>query len=182
MNGAKVPVAYASFPVGLGDFARSSLVKLSAIFNPNEVPIRERTVLLNSAYYGQLATDPSLVTFFSGQRAPEIITDNELPKLGTFVPVEAPNLNAANATPNLMGFAVHRAAVVAKSRLPSDYNSALPGAGYGVVVTVTDPETGMAVMCTQYVQHTQGFAESRLSVLLGAGPGDTRGGLCIISS
>ena len=178
----KVPVSYANFAVGLGDFARSTLTKIAAIFNPNEVPINDRIVLLNSPYFEQLACDPSLVTFFSGQQAPGIITENQLPRLAGFQPIEAPNLSAPAVTPNLVGMALHKAAVIAKTRLSNDYTQALPGSSYGSVTTITDPDIGISVVLVQYVNHTGGYAEWRIQVMLGAAVGDNRGGLCITSS
>ncbi|MGA2864693.1 MAG: hypothetical protein ABSF95_09415 [Verrucomicrobiota bacterium] len=180
-NGAKVPNAYASYKVALGDFARSTLTKLAAIFNPNEVPINDRVVLLGSDYFEQLATDPSLVTFFAGQREPEIVTENRLPRLAGFEPIEAPNLTAPGVTANLVGMALHKAGVVAKTRLSNDYTQALPGSSYGSVTTITDPDTGISVVLVQYVNHTGGYAEWRIQVMLGAAVGDNRGGLCITS-
>ncbi len=182
INGALVPAAYASYPVGLNDFARSTLAKIAAIFNPNLVPISDRIVLLRSDYYEQLATDPSLVTFFAGQQKPEIVTENALPKLAGFEPIEAPNLGAPNVTANLAGMALHKAAVIAKSRLSNDYTQALPGSSYGSVTTITDPDIGISVVLVQYVNHTGGYAEWRIQVMLGAAVGDNRGGLCIVSS
>jgi len=180
-NGAKIPAAYANYAVGLGDFARSTLTKIAAIFNPNEVPINDRICLLTSQYFEQLATDPSLVTFFAGQQSPEIVTENRLPKLAGFEPIEAPNLTAPGVTPNLVGMALHKAAVVAKTRLSNDYTQALPGSSYGSVTTVTDPDIGISVVLVQYVNHTGGYAEWRIQVMLGAAVGDNRGGLCITS-
>lgn len=177
----KVPQAYATYPVAQADFARSSLVKIASIFNPNEVPIHDRTALLNSSYFGQLGLDPSLVTFFAGQRAPEIITDSELPKLGTFLPMECPNLNATNQVRNLVGFAMQRNALIIKCRVSNDYSEALPGASYGSVTTVSDSETGLTLCLVQYVNHTGGYAEWRLQGMIGAAAGDKRGGLCIMS-
>jgi len=181
INGAKVPAAYVTYPVALGAMARSSLVNLAEIFNPNEVPISDRTALLNSRWYGQLSTDPSLVTFFAGQRSPEIVTDNELPKLGTFLPVEAPNLTNTNNTPNLVGFALNKNAIVAKTRLSNDYTAAMPGASYGNVITVTDPDLKISATVVQYVNHTGGYAEWRIQAMIGTGVGDNRCGLCITS-
>ena len=180
-NGAKVPVAYANYAVGISDFARSTLTKVAAIFNPNEVPINDRVALLASNYFEQLATDPSLVTFFAGQQSPEIVTENRLPRLAGFEPIEAPNLTAPGVTPNLVGMALHKAAVVAKTRLSNDYTQALPGSSYGSVTTVTDPDIGISVVLVQYVNHTGGYAEWRIQVMLGAAVGDNRGGLCITS-
>jgi len=181
-SGVKVPNAYAKYAVGLTDFARSTLTKIAAIFNPNEVPINDRFVLLASDYFEQLATDPSLVTFFSGQRAPEIMTESRLPKLAGFEPIEAPNLAAPAVTTNLVGMALHKAGVIAKTRLSNDYTQALPGASYGSVATVTEPDLGISVVLVQYVNHTGGYAEWRMQVMLGAAVGDKRGGLCITSS
>ena len=181
-NGVKVPNAYAKYAVAIGDFARSTLTKLAAIFNPNEVPINDRIVLLASDYFEQLATDPSLVTFFSGQRSPQIVTESRLPKLAGFEPIEAPNLAAPGVTPNLVGMALHKTAVIAKTRLSNDYTQALPGASYGSVTTVTEPDLGISVVLVQYVNHTGGYAEWRIQVMLGAAVGDSRGGLCVTSS
>ena len=158
------------------------MAKIAAIFNPNEVPINDRFMLLTSDYFEQLSTDPSLVTFFSGQRAPEIVTENRLPRLAGFEPIEAPNLGAPAVTPNLFGMALHKAGVIAKTRLSNDYTTALPGASYGSVTTVTEPDLGISVVLVQYVNHTGGYAEWRIQVMLGAAVGDNRGGLCLTSS
>ena len=181
-SGTKVPNAYPKYAVGIGDFARSSLAKIAAIFNPNEVPINDRIILLASDYFEQLATDPSLVTFFSGQRAPEIMTESRLPRLAGFEPIEAPNIAAPAVTPNLVGMALHKTGVIAKTRLSNDYTTALPGASYGSVTTITEPDLGISVVLVQYVNHTGGYAEWRIQVMLGAAVGDNRGGLCVTSS
>lgn len=179
VNGLKVPVAHASYVQSLINFGRSSMVDLNAIMNPNEVPLNDRIVLLNSAYYGQASKDPSLITFWAGQQDPEIITEGELPKMSKFVPIEAPDLPNTN---NLVGMALQKNGVVAISRVPQDYTKVLPGASYGTSTMVTDSETGMTVMLVQYVNHTGGYAESRMETMIGGKVGDKRGGLCITSA
>lgn len=181
VSGSKIPIAYATFAKGLGDFARSSLVDLGVIFDNNEVPTANRFVLLNSAYHGQLEKDPSLVTFYAGQQAPEIVTGRKLPMLADFKVVKAPNLTNNNNTANLVGFAGHKASAIIKTRLSNDYTQALPGASYGSVTTITNPDAGFSVVLVQYVNHDGGFAAWRLQVMLGAASGDNRGGLCITS-
>lgn len=176
----KVPTAYVTYPVAAKNFARSALVDIASAFNQNEVPLDgNRSVLLNSTYYGALSKDPSLVTFYAGQRNPEIVTDQQLPRLATFAPIEAPNLPTTN---NLVGFALHRAGLIAKTRLPQDFTQALGVMVPGSVTTVTDPDTGISVLLVQYVNLTQGYAEWRIEALLGAAVGDARGGLCLTSS
>jgi hypothetical protein len=61
VKSANVPNVYPTYPVALGDFARSSLAKLKSAFNMNEVPQKERSILLNSDYHTQLGLDSSLV-------------------------------------------------------------------------------------------------------------------------
>ncbi len=178
LNGSKVPVAYASYVKSIGDFGRSAMVDLNAIMNPNEVLLKDRTVILNSAYFGQASKDPSLVTFWAGQQDPEIITEGELPKMSKFVPIEAPDLPT---TGNLVGMALQRNGAVAISRIPADYTKAIPGSSYGVSTMTTDAQTGMSLMLVQYVNHTGGYAESRMESMIGAAVGDNRGGLCITS-
>lgn len=178
VQGAKVPVAYPTYPKALGDFARSAAVDLNAIFNPNEVPITDRFLLLNSAYYAAMGKDPSLITFWAAQRDPEIITEGELPRMSKFVPIEAPDFPVAN---NAVGFAGQKSAIIAIARMPADYSKVLPGSSYGNVTQVTDDQTGLTMMLVEYVNHTGGYAEMRMEAMIGAGVGDARGGLVITS-
>lgn len=178
VSGSKVPVAYATYVKGAGDFARSAVVDLNAIFNPNEVPLHDRALLLNSAYASAVAKDPSLVTFWAAQRSPELISEGELPKMSKFVPIECPDFPSSN---NRVGFAMQKNALIAVSRVPTDYSQALPGANYGSVTMISDPETGLSVMLVQYVNHRGGYAEMRMETMIGAGVGDKRGGLVLTS-
>lgn len=178
VSGTKVPVAYATYAKGVGDFARSAAVELNAIFNRNEVPLHERALLLNPDYFAALGKDPSLTTFWAAQRNPEIITEGELPRMSKFVPIEAPDFPASA---DRVGFALQKNAIIALARIPTDYTQALPGASYGNVSMVTDPETGLTVMLVQYVNHTAGYAEMRMETMIGAGVGDKRAGLVLTS-
>jgi hypothetical protein len=98
--------------------------------------------------------------------------------MARFNPIEAPNFPTAN---NAVGMALHRAGAVVKSRLSNDYSQVLPGASYGSVTTITNSDIGMSVVLVQYVNHTGGYAEWRIQVMLGAAVGDKRGGLLITS-
>lgn len=176
VTGDKVPVAYATYAKGVADFARSAIVDLNTIFNPNEVPLHDRSVLLNSAYAGQISKDPSLVTFWAAQRQPDLITEGALPKMSKFIPIEVPDFPSDN---NRVGMALQKNGVVAIARPPFDYTRALPGASYGNCTMVKLPETQLTVMLVEYVNHTGGYAERRMEVAIGAKVGDKRGGLVI---
>lgn len=175
----KVPVAYATYAKSLGDFARSAVTELNAVFNPNEVPLHDRALLLNSAYFAALSRDPSLVTFWAGQRNPEIVTEGELPKMSKFIPIEAPDFPT---TSNRVGIALQKSGVVIASRLPGDYTQVLPGASYGNVTQVVDAETGLSLLLVEYVNHREGYAEMRLQTMFGVAVGDKRAGLVITSA
>lgn len=174
----KVPTAYVTYAVALIDFARSAAAKIGVAFDANEVPEEMRTLLLNAQYYGKATEDPSIVTFFAGQQAPEIITEGRLPNLSGFVPVKAPNFPGAN---NRVGIALQKNGVLAKSRLPANLIDVFPGAGNGTGTQVTDLETGFSMMLIRYINNQRGFAEQIACAIIGAAPGDARGGLVITS-
>jgi phage I-like protein len=178
---AKVPDAFATYAVAQADFARSSLTRLESIFDPNEVPEDDRYVLLNAKYHAQLGNDPTITQFYAAVRKPEIIEETDLPKMAGFKPIKAPNLTANNATPNLVGFAGHKAALAIAARLPVDLNQVLPGAMQGSVITLVDSELGIPWQLVQFVSQVKGYAQWQLQSLMGCNKGDNRGGLCMTS-
>jgi hypothetical protein len=178
VNGALVPDAYASYAIALKDFSMDAIDDLEAIFDANEVPVQDRGVLLNAKYHGRLRKDPRLGLFFAAMQKPDMITEGKLPSLDGFLPYRAPWLPTTN---NMVGFAFHKGGVVLKQRLPSDFTQALNVMVPGSVTTIVDPETGLSCLLVQYVNLQGGYAEWRVETMLGAGVGDKRGGLCIVS-
>lgn len=175
----KVPVAYPTYAVALIDFARSKMAELAAAFDANEVPDEDRSLLLNAAYYNKATTDPSIVTFFAGQQSPEVVTQGILPDLAGFAPIKAPNFPGTN---NLVGMALQKNGLLAKSRLPSNLNTIQPGAGNGSVTQIVHPDTGLAMLLVQFVDHKRGYSAWLPCAILGAAVGDNRGGIPITSS
>lgn len=175
-NETTVPIAYATYPVAEVDFARSHVTRIGAAFDTAKVPDRNRTLLLNAQYYAAGARDPSLVTFFAGQQAPEIITEGRLPMLNNFALVKAPNFPATN---NRVGIALQKNGLIAKSRLPANLIEVFPGAGNGTANQVTDLDTGFTLMLIRYVNNLRGYAEQIACAIIGAAKGDSRGGLVI---
>jgi hypothetical protein len=80
---------------------------------------------------------------------------------------------------NLVGFAGSKSALVIATRTPNDYTSVLPGASFGNVQMVTDPDIGITVMQVQYVNHTLGTATSRIALMWGTAAGQTNAGQLI---
>jgi len=186
LNGAGVPnpltagAAAGTYVQAANAFTFQDLGQISALFDQNEVPFQQRSILLNSAFYSRLTADPTLAaSIFAAITNPGIITDRQLPRLQSILPFNAPWLPSTN---NLTGFAYHRAAAVLKTRLPGDFTRALgrdvPIPGSTTVVTAPG---GFSVLNVQYVDLKRGYAEARPEVMVGAAVGDRRGGLCLCS-
>lgn len=161
------------------NFGRPTIVDIAKALTDQGVPIGSqfRTLLLNTAYFAALQKDTAIVNLAVFQR-PEYISENQLPPVGGFQVIEAPNLPT---TGNLSGFGFSKSALVAATRLPMDYTSILPGASFGQVQQVSDPDTGAAMMQVAYVNHTLGTANFRLAWMYGAAAGQVKAGQILTS-
>lgn len=165
--------------VATNSITRETLpVALASAFNVRGVPQMNRTLLLNAAAFAKLSVDTSIVQLATYQK-PELITNYTLPVVSGFQPIETINLPA---TGNMTGFALTPDAALVVTRLPSDYTKALPGASHGSVSTVTNPDTGMSVLKTDFVDHTLGSAVSRIAWMYGVAAGQVASGQIIKSS
>jgi Chromosome segregation ATPases len=163
-------------------FNRAAVVDIGVALQLRGVPLGlgNRTMLLWPAAYGNLEKDANFVQFATNVPRPNLITDGITPASSLAVTIEAfdiysaPNLPSNNA--NLVGFAGSKSALVIVTRTPNDYTTVLPGASFGNVQMVTDPDIGMTVMQVQYVNHTLGTATSRIALMYGTGAGQTAAG------
>jgi hypothetical protein len=94
------------------------------------------------------------------------------------VPIKAPNFPGSN---NRVGIALQKNGLIAKSRLPANLNTVMPGAGNGTVTQIVHAETGMAMLLVQWVDHRRGYSAWNPCAILGGAKGDNRGGLVITS-
>jgi hypothetical protein len=176
LNGGKVPTNYSTYAEPLADFNFASLGKIGAIFSTNEVPFSDRSVLLNSDYFARLSADPVFSTFYAAFRSPEIVTDNRLPRIQRFNPIEAPWFPSSN---NRVGFAFHKSALILKARPPQDV-ATLGIMVPGNVTLVTAP-SGLSVSLVQYMNLQANYAESRPEVMIGAAVGQPKSGMVLTS-
>lgn len=167
-------------------FTRSVVVDIGVALETRGVPLGlgVRTMLLWPTAFGSLKKDTVMTTLASYQTsAMPIITEGTQPDAGLSVTVDsfnvfsAPNMPSNNA--NLVGFAGSRSALCIATRTPNDYSSILPGASFGNVQMVTDPDIGITVMQVQYVNHTLGTATSRIALMWGTAAGQTAAGQLI---
>jgi phage I-like protein len=173
--------------VASANFARATVVDIGVALTQRGVPLGlgNRTLLLWPTAFGSLVKDPTLVTFAAYQQ-PRIVTEGTTPQstfvltVDTFEVYSAPNMPSNNA--NLVGFGGSRSALVVTTRPPNDYTSVLPGASFGNVQMVTDPDINITVMQVQYVNHTLGTATSRIAIMYGTAAGQTGAGQLIKAS
>lgn len=169
----------AAFAEAAVDFGRRTFSKCKRILTVQGAPQANRFALINSPYMEKLEQDPTLVALATYQK-PEIITDSQLPRISRFLPLEAPNLPT---TSNMAAFFAHRSALLIQTRVPNDYTTVLgPSSGYGNVMVVTNPDTGMSVMLVQYVSHQGGYAGWRIAAMWGSAVGNEKGGQIVKSA
>jgi hypothetical protein len=169
-------------------FNRSAVVDVGTALTLRGVPLglTKRTMLLWPAAFGNLEKDASMVQFGTNVPQPNLITEGTQPDatlpltVESFLIYTAPNMPSNNA--NLVGFAGSRSALVIATRTPNDYTTVLPGASFGNVQMVTDPDIGITVMQVQFVNHTLGTATSRIALMWGTAPGQTNAGQLIKAS
>ena len=162
------------------NFGRPTVLEVSKALTEAGVPLGSqfRTLLLNPAYFAALQNDPSIIQLAAFQDR-EIIQENQLPAIGGFSIIQTPNLPT---TGNLAGFGFSKSALGAATRLPVDYTKILPGASFGQVQTIQDPDTGAAMVSTAYVNHTLGTANFRLAWMYGAAAGQVKAGTIFTAS
>lgn len=162
------------------NFGRSTVIDIGTAQTLLGVPqgAANRTLLLYPTYFGNLAKDSAIVTLAAFQR-PDIITGGILPDVHGYQVIEAANLPT---TSNMTGFAFSKSALIAATRLPVDYTTALPGASFGSVQTVVNPDTGAACVQTMYVDHNIGAANFRLAWMYGASAGQPKAGQILVSA
>src|SRR5262252_2346270 len=166
-------------------FNRATCVDIGVALSTRGVTLGlgNRTMLLWPAAFGNLEKDASMVQFATNVPRPEIVTDGVTPASAFAISVEAFNIYSAPNMPsnnaNLVGFAGSKSALCIATRTPNDYTSVLPGASFGNVQMVTDPDIGITVMQVQYVNHTLGTATSRIALMYGTAAGQTAAGQLI---
>jgi len=196
---ALVPTAYPTYAQGYQNFSVADLNAIGAAFDSNKVPVKDRGMLLNSQYFGKLANDPLLYYMYMGSAgnqanrdsgASQFLSERQLPKLKGFAAYNAPYMPTQTPatptgpnplTPNVVGFAFQKAAAIVKSRLPTDFTTAIDAPIPGTKTTVTDPDTKISLMLVQYISLRENYAEWRPEVQLGTAVGDKRAGLVMTS-
>jgi hypothetical protein len=155
------------------NFDRETVIGIAGALSDRGVPLNNRTLLLTGSYYDKLFSDQALVSLASYQQ-PGLITGSKLPAVHDFSVMRAPTLPS---TGNLKGFGFSKSALVVAGRVPNDYRAALPGvSGGGVSQVITNPDSGLSVMLTQFISDVLGSAYVRMAYMFGAAKGQIKCG------
>jgi hypothetical protein len=165
-------------------FNRASVVDIGIALDLQGVPsgLGMRSMLLYPTVFGNMEKD-SVLTTYAAFKQSELITNPTPGGVSLVIPVESFNVIKAPNLPtndgNVTGFAGSKSALCIATRVPNDYTAALPGASFGNVQMVTDPDIGITVMLVQYVNHTLGTATSRIALMYGTAAGQGNAGILI---
>ncbi len=155
-------------------FNAGVLDTVAGVMDGRKISPMGRFSLLDGALWPQLRGDTRLVYLAGFQDRTVIENYDTMPPVSGFSLYNAPFLPnpAVNTTKVMHGFCGTSESLAVATRLPADYQQALPGAAHGIVRAITEPESGMSVMLTQYVNHDLGSAISRVAMMYGGAIGN----------
>lgn len=163
-------------------FNAATLDTIAATLDGRKVAPTGRFALLDSTLWPQLRGDTRLVYLAGFQDRSLVQSYDTMPPVSGFNLYNTPFLPggvAVNTSKVLHGFCGTAESLAVATRLPSDYTQALPGASNGVVQTIVEPDTGLAVSLVQYVNHDLGSAVQRVALMYGAAVGNPATGQLI---
>jgi hypothetical protein len=161
------------------DFDRETVMSMAGALSDRGVPLTNRTLLLTGSYHDKLFSDQALTLLAANQRQ-DLITGTRMLPVHDFNVMRAPTLPS---TGNLTGFGFSKSAIVVAGRVPNDYRAALPGvSGGGVSQVITNPESGLSVMLTQFINDLLGAAYVRQAYMFGAAKGQVKCGQLLRSA
>lgn len=163
----------------LDQMGRNVVIALKTALNQRGATGGNRTLLLNELYHAALEGDTTIVGNIVNPDSGHAISTSRLPIISGFQPYESPYLPAAN---NLVGVGFRQDALVMASRLPNDYANVFPGVtGGGVTQIVTNPDTGLSVTLTMFLDHQKGWTSMRLAYMFGVAVGNPRAAQLLVS-
>jgi len=163
--------------------ATASVARLDLVAMEKALALRgvqgQLSFLANADIYERMQLDTSVVSLATFQK-PEVITGSGLPPIAGFNMIRAINLPA---TGNLTGFGFRKDALVLATRIPEDYMRTAPaGATHGAMSIVTNPDVGISVQKTDFVDHILARAYSRIAWAYGVAKGNGSSGQRLISA
>jgi len=165
------------------DFARKSVIAVGTAMQTGSANRNAntglRTLLLNPDYYGQLAEDITIVGSANNPAGGSAIGSGMLPMVHGFLPVEAPNLPT---TGNMTGFGMRSDALAMAMALPFEYANQPGVPCTALQQVISNPDTGLSVQVTMFVDHLLGLCYMRLAWMYGVAKANIKSGQIVRSS
>lgn len=137
-----------------------------------------RFAVFNSAAYGALLADSTIVAALNNPMNMNAIAEGKLPKVAGIQIDEYPSL-ATNGDKRI-GFAGHPESTIFVARAPKGPGEVIGGLNYpGTINYVEDPVTGFRVMLTQWIDPKTLVVNNRVSWLQGFAKGNATQGIII---
>ena len=187
----------------LANWNITGLVGIKNALTISKVPDIGRFVLLHSMHHDKLLQDSNLIlanTLMAalggnGGQAAASYNTGELPVLFGLKVLESQlalatsgtlgTVTVAGGVPsyganNQIGFAGNMSSMLFAARIPQDYTTVLPGIpATAAIEIITDPDSGLSMMFTKYIDHKLAATVARVSLMWGDAQGDPRQGIII---
>ncbi len=168
-----------------GNFANSTTVANGWNYSNTMIPVRNALAgrgvpesgwffAVNSAVYGALLSDTTIVAALNNPANAEAIRTGKLPQVAGLMPIEYPAIPNGG---NMVGFAGTKNTVVLATRVPKSPEEIMPGVNYpGTFEVVTEPTTGLSVVLNKYVGQADLKANYRILLMYGTAKGNGNNG------
>jgi hypothetical protein len=151
------------------EFDAAAVLKVRGACARNNMPLTERNLILDDAYYSNLLGDPKVSQSFIVQMSSPVILDARLPRLSGF------DLHETTILPdngeNLIGFAAHPSGMAVAMR----YLQPISAESYLEAGPVADPTTGITIGYRRYYDPDSGKMIAAFECLYGFTPAITSG-------
>lgn len=156
-----------SLGAGLDGFDRKQAVAVGTALSKRKVGQYGRFMLLNSDYYGSLASDNTMLQILLAAGA-DVVKSGMLPTIHGMQPMEFVDL--PDNAENLVGFAGDPSALCLATRIPDD-----PGDGMGNcrISVETDADTGLSLQVREWYEATLAQYRRTYTLMYGVAKGKT---------
>lgn len=200
---AWTPITAPSYSIGQ-NFGLTGLINIKTRFSANKLPDMGRFILLHSFPHDNILADGNLVTakaitalvnkdlssFESGELPPLYnihVLESQLSAativggVATLVqPTDPLTIGQLVGATGAVGFAGNSASGLFVARVPQDYTkvfSDIPATAS--IEIITEPDSGLSIMFTKYVDHGLSQVTARCSLMYGFAQGDPRQGFIL---
>ena len=184
-NGATITFTTAAATLAVGD-AKDVQTWVPAIGLKADVakmPEMGRFMFLHSAYWRAMQSDKNFAQLQAIANASlagnPLSGDIESPYGFDFHHSQLMKDNADYTAATYLGFCGTRESLILVGRVPQDYTQAIEAPPTATIQIITEPETGLSIMVSQFVNNNLETANLRLAIMYGTGVGQKTNGFLI---